>query len=168
MANLLKQTTMANLKLTPEMKNELMTVDILSNYTAGSFRMVVKTRLGMTICDTQPFDNPRLLANPQAAIAGYKRGTLQTVQFSPEGTGVWLTIFSRTGKKVKLIDRTILSSLTVGTINGMFDNTNLYNPIQYSFVGATSWASKAFVDNKVVVDGLLDKEELAELELKMS
>jgi len=136
-----------SIKLTRKLANELMTVDILSQYKAGKFRMVVKTKLGMTVCDTRDFDNPRIMANPESAISGYKKGVLQTVQFCPEGSDFYLTIFSRTGKKVKLIDESILANLTVGTINGMYYNTNLMDMEQYKSVGSTSWASMAFVQN---------------------
>jgi len=136
-----------SIKLTHKLANELMTVDILSQYGAGQFRMVVKTKLGMTVCDTRDFDNPRIMANPECAISGYKKGALQTVQFCPEGSDYYLTIFSRTGKKVKLIDESILANLTVGTINSMYSNTNLMDMEQYKSVGSTSWASMAFVQN---------------------
>lgn len=140
-----------SIKLTHKLANELMTVDILSQYGAGQFRMVVKTKLGMTVCDARDFDNPRIMANPEAAISGYKKGVLQTVQFCPEGSDFYLTIFSRTGKRVKLIDESILANLTVGTINGMFPNTNLMDMAQYKLVGSTSWASMAFVQNEALV-----------------
>jgi len=140
-----------SIKLTHKLANELMTVDILSQYGAGQFRMVVKTKLGMTVCDTRDFDNPRIMANPECAISGYKKGVLQTVQFCPEGSDFYLTIFSRTGKKVKLIDESILANLTVGTINGMFPNTNLMDMAQYKLVGSKSWASMAFVQNEALV-----------------
>jgi hypothetical protein len=136
-----------SIKLTHKLANELMTVDILSQYEAGKFRMVVKTKLGMTVCDTSGFDNPRIMANLESAISGYKKGALQTVQFCPDGSDFWLTIFSRTGKRVKLIDESILANLTVGTINGMYYNTNLMDMAQYKSVGSTSWASMAFVQN---------------------
>ena len=136
-----------SIKLTRKLANELMTVDILSQYKAGKFRMVVKTKLGMTVCDARDFDNPRIMANPECAISGYKKGVLQTVQFQPEGSDFYLTIFSRTGKRVKLIDESILANLTVGTINGMYYNTNLMDMEQYKSVGSTSWASMAFVQN---------------------
>ena len=138
-----------SIKLTHKLANELMTVDILSQYKGGKFRMVVKTKLGMTVCDARNFDNPRIMANPECAISGYKKGALQTVQFCPEGSDFYLTIFSRTGKKVKLIDESILANLTVGTINGMYCNTNLMDMEQYKSVGSTSWASMAFVQNTV-------------------
>lgn len=124
------------------------TVDTLSNYTEGKFRMIVKTRLGMTCCDARDFDNPRIMANPESAITGYKKGVLQTVQFQPAGSDHWSTVFSRTGKKVKLIDKAILASLTVGTINQLYYNTNLYGQFQYKAVNASSWASKAYTLNQ--------------------
>jgi len=126
----------------------IMATDILSQYTAGKFRFVVKTNLGMTVVDSRDFDNERLMKYPEALISGYKRGTLQTVQFCPEGSDYYLTVFSRTGKKVKLVDESILANLTVGTINGMYENTNLYNSNQYRAVNSTSWASKAFTLNQ--------------------
>ena len=139
------------IKMTLGLQSEIMTTDILSQYTAGEFRMVVKTRLGMTVCDARSFDNPRICVNPELAISGYKAGALQTVQFKPEGSDFWLTVFSRTGKKVKLIDEAILAKLTVGTINGMYYNTNLMDMHQYKLVGSKSWASMAFVENAVEV-----------------
>ena len=138
-----------NIKISYALENSLMTTDILTQYKSGKFRMIVKTKLGMTCCDARSFDNERIMANPESAISGYKRGALQAVQFQPELSNTYLTIFSRTGKKVKLIDESILANLTVGTINGMYDNTQLMDMAQYKSVGATSWASMAFVQNKV-------------------
>ena len=129
----------------------IMATDILSQYTAGKFRFVVKTNLGMTVVDSRDFDNERLMKYPDALISGYKRGTLQTVQFCPEGSDYYLTVFSRTGKKVKLVDESILANLTVGTINGMYDNTNLFNSDQYRAVNSKTWASKAFTMNEAPV-----------------
>ena len=126
----------------------IMATDTLSQYTHGKFRFVVKTNLGMTVVDSRDFDNERLMKYPDALISGYKRGTLQTVQFCPEGSDYYLTVFSRTGKKVKLVDESILANLTVGTINGMYDNTNLFNSYQYRAVNSKTWASKAFVMNE--------------------
>lgn len=134
--------------------NDIMTNDILSQYESGKFRMVVKTRLGMTVCDARDFDNPRIMANPECAISGYKKGTLQTVQFQPEGSDYWFTVFSRTGKKVKLIDETILVNLTVGTINSMFYNTNLYNYEQYKAVNSSTWADYAYQHNQVEFEAI--------------
>jgi len=130
----------------------LMTVNHLTEATSGQFRMVVKTKLGMTVVDARDFDNPRIMANPQLAINGYKAGVLQTVQFKADGSLCWLTVFSRTGKTVKLIDEAILANLTVGTINSQYSNTNLMDATQYRLVGAKTWASMAFVKNEAPVE----------------
>jgi len=147
----MKEFQNKNIRMTMGLQSEIMVTDTLSQYSAGEFRMVVKTKLGMTVCDARDFDNPRICANPELAISGYKTGALQTVQFKPEGSDFWLTIFSRTGKKVKLIDESILANLTVGTINGMYYNTNLMDSQQYKLVGSKTWASMAFVENAVEV-----------------
>ena len=94
------------------------------------------------------------MANPECAISGYKKGALQTVQFQPEGSDYWLTVFSRTGKKVKLIDESILVNLTVGTINSMFYNTNLYNYEQYKAVHSSTWADYAYQQNQVEFEAI--------------
>jgi hypothetical protein len=148
----MKEFQNQSIKCTGQLRRELMTTDILSRATSGQFRMVVKTKLGMTIVDARDFDNPRIMANPESAISGYKSGALQTVEFKAEGSNVWLTVFSRTGKKVKLIDEVILANLTVGTINGLYSNTNLMDMEQYKLVGAKSWASMAFVQNEAPVE----------------
>jgi len=129
---------------------KLMLTDILSEHTAGKFRMIVKTNLGMTCVDARDFENPRLMENPECIISGYKKGVLHTVQFQPEGSDYWLTVFSRTGKVVKLIDESILVNLTVGTINQLYYNTNLYNQYQYKAVNSKTWASMAYKMNEVV------------------
>ena len=129
---------------------DMMLVDILSQYAGGKFRSIVKTKLGMTCCDARDFDNPRMMEHTESIISGYKQGALQTVQFNPSGTDTWLTIFSRTGKKVKLIDESILVNLTVGTINSMYYNTNLYDHHQYKAVNSKSWASMAYKMNEEV------------------
>jgi hypothetical protein len=141
-----------NPNLVMKMANQPMLVDILSQYGSGEFRHIVKTKLGMTCCDVEKFDNPRMCEHPSSTITGYKKGVLQTVQFKPDGYDFWLTIFSRTGKKVNLIDESILVDLNVGHINGMFYDTNLYSNEQYKSVNATSWASKAFTMNEVEVN----------------
>ncbi|MDB9992602.1 hypothetical protein OAD97_00370 [bacterium] len=130
-------------------KNDIMLVDILTQYPKGKFRMVSKTKLGFTVVDARQFENERMVNNPESIISGFKRGTLQTVEFCPDGSDFYLTIFARVGKKVKLIDESIMADLTVGTINSMYDNTNLYNQNQYQAVNSKTWASKAYVMNEV-------------------
>jgi len=128
------------------------TVDTLKDYSAGKFRFVSKTRAGWyTVTDARDFDNPRLINNPESIITGYKAGTLQAVEFCPEGGDYYLTVFARVGKKIKLIDKTILAALTVGTINQLYYNTNLYSQTQYNLVGAKSWADFAYQMNEAKV-----------------
>ena len=128
------------------------TADFLTKYSAGKFRFITKCRAGfMTIVDSRDGDNAGYMQYPESLITGFKKGALQTVQFNPAGTDIWLTIFARVGKKIHLCDQTILRALTVGTINSLYYNTNFYSQSQYGAVGATSWASKAYVANEAPV-----------------
>ena len=101
----------------------------------------------MTILDARDFDLPRYNSRKEGLIDGFKKGALQTVEVELEGSGHYLTVFARVGKKVHLIDEAILQDLTVGTINSMYYNTNLYSAAQYRAVNCKSWADKAFVYN---------------------
>ena len=142
--------TPKNPKLVIASSEAPMLVDTLNQYKSGEFRMVVKTKLGMTVVDAREWDNTRMMEYPEAIIEGYKSSALQTVQFKGEGSTHFTTIFSRTGKKVKLIDETILVNLTVGTINQLYYNTNLYSQHQYKSVNSKTWASMAYQMNEVV------------------
>jgi hypothetical protein len=127
---------------------DLHTVDILSQYPVGKFRHIVKVKAGyLTSVDARDFDNINMSKNPETIINGYNRGSLQTVQFCPEGSDFYLTIFARVGKKIKFMDESIMSALTVTTVNGDFDNTNLMDRSQYDTVNATTWESKVFTMN---------------------
>lgn len=84
---------------------------------------------------------------PATLLDGWKKGSLQTIQFMSEGGQFWLTVFARKGKKIVVIDEDILEGLTVGTINSFFIDTNLYSQKQYAHVNAKNWANKAFVMN---------------------
>lgn len=128
------------------------TCDFLSGYSAGKFRFITKCRAGfLTISDSRENENSWFMAHPEALISGFKKGALQTVQFNPEGTDHWLTVFAKVGKKIPVIDQAILADLTVGTVNSFWLNTALYSQHQYTAVGAKTWASKAFVMNEEVV-----------------
>ena len=78
----------------------------------------------------------------------WKKGALQTIQFQPEGSNAWLTVFARKGTKVILMDLQIAEQLEVGTVNQLFSNTNLYDQNQYQSMKAKTWADKVFVINK--------------------
>ena len=129
--------------------NRIPTTKFLASYTAGKFRSIVKCRAGfMTIVDARDFENERYFKYPEALIADYKKGALQSIQFQPEGTNHWLTIFAKKGTKIAIIDEVILANLTVGTINQLWYNTNLYSQLQYNTVKAKTWADKAYVMNE--------------------
>ena len=130
------------------------TVDVLDNATLGKFvkvRYISKSRAGfMTVSDARDFDIEPLNNHPESLIGGFKKGALQTVQVQFANSDYWFTVFARAGKKIHLIDKAILRDLTVGTINGMFYNTDLYGQSQYNAVNAATWASKAYVMNEPV------------------
>jgi len=125
------------------------TVNYIDGRT-GSFRTITKCRAGyMTCTNIRPFENDRANENKEVLMTGYKRNTLQAIEFQPEGSNYWLTIFARVGKTIKIIDESILVDLTVGTINGLWDNTNLMCMNQYKAVRAKTWADKAFTMNQI-------------------
>jgi hypothetical protein len=131
------------------------TVNVLGAYanTKGKFRFITKCRAGwMTIIDARPADNEYHIMYPESIITGYLKGALQTVEFQPDGWDGYITVFARKGNKIVLIDEVILSHLTVGAINQLFSNTNLYNQAQYSAVGARTWADRAYVPYQVPIE----------------
>ena len=129
------------------------TVNVLSAYSKGKFRAITKCKAGfMTINDTKSWDNEYHMDHPESIITAYRKGALQTVEFCPDGSDYYCTIFARKGNKIVLIDETILSHLTVGTINQLYYNTNLYNQSQYSAVGAKTWADRAYVPYQVPME----------------
>lgn len=116
----------------------------------GKFRVITKCRAGfMTIHECRDYDNDLYSNHPASVLNGWKKGALQTVEFQPAGSSTWLTVFARTGKKIKVIDAAILEGLDVGTINSYWLDTNLYCQAQYMRVNAKTWADRAFVDNAV-------------------
>jgi hypothetical protein len=123
------------------------------NKRKGTFRAIVKVKAGfMTVVDDLGIEANWGRKDWNSAIdvfRSFKKGALQSIQFKPDNvdTAGWLTIFARTGNKVKLIDNELLASLEVGDINQDWSNTNLYNQNQYKAVNAKFWACKAFVKN---------------------
>ena len=119
----------------------------------GQFRAITKVKGGfMTVSDFNEHNNELFSKNPSSVLGWYKKGALQTVEFKPEGSNYWLTVFARVGKKIKLVDKDILKDLKVGTINSLWFNTELYNYQQYSVVKAKNWDCKAFVMNEEVME----------------
>lgn len=117
----------------------------------GTYRAIVKVQAGfMTTVDDlgiQANWGKKQWNKGIDVFRGFKKGALQSIQFQPEGTNHWLTVFAKVGTKIKLIDDAILSEMTVGDINQNWTNTNLYNQAQYTAVGSKTWASMAFVKN---------------------
>lgn len=131
------------------------TVNVLGAFpnTKGKFRFITKCKAGwMTIVDAKDYENEYFMTYPESIITGYNKSSLQTVEFCPDGGDYYLTVFARKGNKIVLIDDTILGNLTVGTINQLYSNTNLYNQDQYNAVGAKTWADRAFVPYQVPIE----------------
>ena len=117
----------------------------------GTYRAIVKVQAGfLTVVDDlgiQANWGKKQWNKGIDVFRNFKKGALQSIQFQPEGSSNWLTVFAKVGTKIKLIDNAILSEITVGDINGSWYNTNLYNQTQYQAVAAKTWADKAFVKN---------------------
>ena len=105
----------------------------------GIFQAIVKVQAGFMIASEIGSELP--------SLNRWKKGALQTIQFQPEGSKAWLTVFARKGNKIVLADQELLETIEVGTINQLFYNTNLYNQAQYEAVNAKTWADKAFSKN---------------------
>jgi putative heme degradation protein len=117
----------------------------------GQYRAIVKVKAGfMTVVDDlgiQANWGKQQWNKPIEVFRGFKRGALQSIQFRAEGTSAWLTVFARTGNKVKVADDELLADMNIGDINQDWSRSNLYNMTQYQLVGAKTWADKAFVKN---------------------
>jgi putative heme degradation protein len=132
----------------PEIKRAQ--VDFIQD-RVGTYRAIVKVKAGFMVT----VDDLGLQANwgkkqwnsARDVFRGFKRGALQSIQFQPEGTNSWLTVFAKVGTKIKLIDNALLASLEVGDINQNWSNSNLYSQTQYQAVGSKTWACKAYVKN---------------------
>lgn len=106
----------------------------------GIFQAIVKVQAGFMIASEIGSELP--------SLGRWKKGALQTIQFKAEGTSHWMTVFAKKGTKVVLIDEKIAETITVGTINSLFYNTNLMDQNQYQAVNAKTWADKAFLLNE--------------------
>lgn len=114
----------------------------------GKYRFISKCQAGFfTISEAREWDNKFYTENPEALMTAYKKGRMHTIEFCPEGSDFWLTVFAKKGANIVLIDEAIMRTITVGTINQYWYNTNLYNQHQYNTVNAKTWMDKAFVDN---------------------
>jgi hypothetical protein len=117
----------------------LSVVDFISG-RKGIFQAIVKVPAGFMTAYEIGCELP--------SLNRWKKGALQTIEFQPEGTNHWLTVFARKGTKIILLDQKIAETITVGTINSLFYNTNLIDQAQYRSVNAKSWADKVFVMNE--------------------
>jgi len=106
----------------------------------GSFQAITKVPAGYMVAYE--------LGSELPSLSRWKKGALQTIQFQPEGSKAWLTVFAKKGTKVILMDQKIAEQLEVGTVNQLFYNTNLMDQAQYRAVGAKTWADKVFVLNE--------------------
>ena len=107
----------------------------------GTYRAIVKVQAGFyssVNCDN---------ASLASVVRRFKKGALQTVEFIPEGANYPLTVFAKKGKNIVIADESLLKEMTVGDINGLFYDSNLYDQAQYKAVNAKTWADKAFVIN---------------------
>jgi hypothetical protein len=117
----------------------LTVVDFISG-RKGIFQAIVKVPAGFMVAYEIGCELP--------SLNRWKKGALQTIEFQPEGAKHWLTVFAKKGNKVILIDEKIAETITVGTINSLFYNTNLMDQVQYRAVSAKTWADKVFVVNE--------------------
>jgi len=117
---------------------DLSVVDFIQG-RKGTYQAIVKVQAG--------FMTAYEVGSELPSLNRWKKGALQTLQFQPEGSKAWLTIFARKGTKIILADKELLETIEVGTINQLFYNTNLYSQAQYEAVNAKTWADKAFSKN---------------------
>lgn len=119
----------------------------------GQYRAIVKVKAGfMSIVDdlgiTSNWESGARWKSALSVFKSFKKGALQTIEFKADGTNIWLTVFARSGNKVKLMDESMFMTMQVGDINQDWSNTNLYSQTNYTLAGAKTWASLAFVPNE--------------------
>ena len=121
------------------------------NGRQGQYRAIVKVQAGfMTVVDDLGIEakwGRQQWNSPMDVFRSFKKGALQTIQFKAEGTDTYLTVFARSGNKIKLMDTEMFLNMEVGDINQDWSKTNLYSQNNYRLAGAKTWADKAFVAN---------------------
>lgn len=117
----------------------------------GQYRAIVKVKAGfMTIVEDlgiQANWGRQRWNSAMDVFRGFKKGALQTIEFKAEGSDTFITVFARSGNKIKLMDLEMFQTMTVGDINQDWSSTNLYSQTNYRMAGANTWADKAFVTN---------------------
>ena len=110
---------------------------------SGTFRAIVKVKAGfLTSVSTEKWETIYDVFNT------FKKGALQSIEFTADGSKISLTVFAIKGKKCVIMDKELAEMITVGDVNSTWSSTNLYSQDQYRLVNATSWISKVFVVNK--------------------
>jgi hypothetical protein len=116
----------------------------------GLYRAIVKTKGGLSVVDdlgiVAGWNKPQW-NNALAVFSDFQKGALQTIEFLPEGSKNWFTVFSRSGNKINTIDSDMLINMTVGHINQDWSKSTLYNQAQYKAVGSKYWTCYAFRKN---------------------
>ena len=120
---------------------------------SGEFRAIVKVKAGfMTTVDDlgllANWESGRQWKSAISVFRNFQKGALQTIQFKADGSDHWLTVFARSGNKIKLMDAELFMTMQVGDINQSWSNTNLYSQTNYALAGAKTWASLAFTVNE--------------------
>ena len=130
-----------------KVKKKVMNITDFKQGKKGEFRFILKGGTGLSISVATPTMNSTFNMDLEMTLALGKKGVVQTVEFKAEDSEYWFPIFKRRGKKIQ-IDRELLNVLTVGTINSLFQNTELYNQTQYKLNGAKTWADLAYGKNE--------------------
>ena len=121
--------------------NNISEVDFIQG-RKGEYRAIVKCRAGfMTVCENAG-------SSAIDMFRGFKKGSLQSIQFKAKDSDNWLTVFARKAKKVVLMDKQMFMDMEVGDINQNWSDTNLYSQTNYTMCKAKTWMDKAFVMNK--------------------
>jgi hypothetical protein len=132
--------------------NNIHSVDFIQG-RSGEYRAIVKVKAGfMTIVDDLgiqcKWESGARWKSALSVFKSFKKGALQTIEFKAEGSENWLTVFARSGNKVKLMDEQMFMTMQVGDINQDWSNTNLYSQTNYALAGAKTWADLAFALNE--------------------
>ena len=132
--------------------NNIHSVDFIQG-RQGQYRAIVKVKAGfMTIVDDLgiqcKWESGARWKSALSVFKSFKKGALQTIEFKAEGSENWLTVFARSGNKVKLMDEQMFMTMQVGDINQDWSNTNLYSQTNYALAGAKTWADLAFALNE--------------------
>lgn len=117
----------------------------------GEYRAIVRVHAGfMTVVEDHGIRanwGRQSWNSAMDVFRGFKKGALQTIEFRADGSETFITVFARSGNKIKLMDSDMFLAMEVGDINQDWSNTNLYSQTNYGLAGAKTWADKAFVKN---------------------